>query len=179
MKKIFLLFSAVGLLSLTGCTNDDDNYGDGDTIAEVFEVSNVDFSTNDVVNSITIPLDPAIYSSDMVLVYRLSGITPSGKDIFELMPTTYHFDNGTANPDFLSYYFDFSVDDVVVYLESNFDLSGMSDYTDNQVLRVMIIPGYGSNFRTSASSLEQFKDYDAVVKKYGIKESNIKQISVK
>jgi hypothetical protein len=176
MKKILLLFSAVGLLSFTSsCTNDDDSYyEDSDTIAEVFEVSNVDFSTNDVVNSVVIPLNPSIYTSDMVLVYRLAPDMSTNVDVWEPLPTTYNFNDGGI----LSYYFDFSINDVVVYLESNFDATGDVDFTQNQVFRVLIIPAYQSA-RLSADSAVDLKDYNAVVKKYGIKESNVKQISLK
>jgi len=179
MKKILLLFSAVGMLSLTGCNNDD---YDEDTIAEVFEISNVDFNTNNIVNPVTIPLTPSIKTSEMLLVYRLAGVSDNGDDIWEPLPATYHFDNGTDTNDFLSYYFDFTVNDLVVYLESNFnitELQNAEDFIDNQVFRIVIIPGYGSNFRTSASSMEQFKDYNAVIKKYGIDDSNVKKLNYK
>lgn len=174
MKKIFLLFSAVGLLSLTGCTNDDDNYGDGDTIAEVFEVSNVDFTASGDYEAL-VPLDPAIYNSDMILVYRLTDDPDTSLDVWELIPRTLYMDNG----DEIDYDYNFTTEDVLLYMGALGNLDDYPELTQNQVFRIVIIPGYGSNFRTSANAMDQFKDYDAVVKKYGIKESNIKQISVK
>jgi hypothetical protein len=172
MKKILLLFSAVGLFSLTACDNDD-NYGDGDTIAEVFEVANVDFNANDY--SVVVSLDPQIYSSDMVLVYRLTDDPDTSLDVWELIPRTLYMSNG----DEIDYDYNFTTEDVLLYMGAAGDLADYPEYTQNQVFRIVIIPGYGSNFRTSANALEQFKDYNAVIKKYGIKESSIKQLSVK
>ncbi len=170
MKKILLLFTAAGLLSLTGCNNDDDV--DNDTIAEVFEVDNVTF-TSAGNYAVTIPLTPNIYTTDMVLVYRLSG-TDNGNDVWEPIPTSYNFDDGTH----LNYYFDFSIDKVVLYLQADFDPNLEPGFSQNQVFRIMIVPGYGSNFRTSANAMDQFKDYNAVIKKYGIKESDIKKLTL-
>ena len=171
MKKILLLFTVAGLLTLTGCNNDDDVIvtEDNDTIAENFEVSNVNFNTNNVVNSIVIPLDPQIFTSDMVLVYRLSGVD-AGNDVWEPLPTTYNFNDGAS----LSYYFDFSIDKVVVYLESDFNLANEPGFTQNQVFRVLIIPAYLSASKKAVN----FKDYNAVVKAYGIEEKDIKKISL-
>ena len=169
MKKILLLFTALGMFSLTGCNKDDDRT-DNDTYSEVFEVDNVNFTTTNTVNSISIPLDPVIYTSDVILVYRLSG-TDSGKDVWEPLPTTYNF----TNDDKLSYYFDFSIDKVVVYLESNFSLVSQSAFTQNQVFRVVIVPGYFS--KTTKAGID-YRDYNAVIKAYGINEKNMKVIKL-
>ena len=169
MKKILLLFTAVGFFSLTGCNNDDDRV-DNDTIAEVFEVDNVDFSSANLVNSITIPLNPTIFTSDVVLVYRLSG-TDNGDDVWEPLPSTYNFTDGGT----LQYYFDFSIRSVVVYLESNFNTSNETGYTQNQVFRVVIVPGYFSK----GTAKVDYKDYNAVMTAYGLTEKDVKTLSVK
>ena len=168
MKKILLLFTAVGFFSLTGCNNDD--HVDKDTIAEVFEVDNVDFSSANIVNSITIPLIPVIEPSDVVLMYRLSG-TDNGDDIWEQLPTNYNFTDGAK----LQYYFDFTVRSIVVYLESNFNTVNETGYTQNQVFRVVIVPGYFSK----GTAKVDYKDYNAVMKSYGLTEKDIKTLSVK
>jgi len=172
MKKILLLFSAVGLLSLTGCNNDD-NF-DQDTIAEVFEVANVDFNPNDY--SVVLPLDPSLYSGDMILVYRLTDDPDTDLDVWQLIPRTLYFDNG----DEIDYDYNFTQEDVLLYMGANFDLPDVdAAYTQDQVFRIVIIPGNGSNFRKNANSLDQYKDYNAVIKKYGINDSKVKQLSVK
>lgn len=154
MKKIFLLLSAISTLALTSCGSDDDHV-DYDTISEVFEVTNVDFiAAGDY--TVTIPLDPRIYSSDVVLVYRLSGTDPLGDDIWELIPTTYHLDEGT-----LDYFTDFSVNSVAIYLEADFDPGLTPDFSLNQIFRIVIVPGYfsenidTSNFNAVMSAMEE------------------------
>ena len=148
MKKILLLCSAVGMVSLASCNNDDN--GDNDTISEVFEVDNVNFiESGDY--TITIPLEPRIYSSDVVLVYRLSGADPQGADIWEQIPTTYFLDEGELN-----FFTDFSVNSVAIYLESTFDPMLRQDFSLNQVFRIAIVPGY-------FSSTVDTSDYNAVM----------------
>lgn len=85
MKKILTLFAVVGLMAFSSCSNNDDV--DNDTISEVYEVSNVNFTATNDYNPL-IPLNPAIFSSDMVLLYRLSGVD-NGEDVWKLTPETY------------------------------------------------------------------------------------------
>lgn len=135
MKKIFLLLSIVGMFTLSSCTEDD---VDNDTISEVFFVDNVNFTASGNYE-VLIPLDPRIYASDVVLVYRWTGVNALGNDIFEPIPTDYNLAEGE-----LSYFFDHSVDDVVLYLESDFDPMLRQDYALNQSFKIVIVPGYFS-----------------------------------
>ncbi len=151
MRKIFLLLSVVGTLAFTSCDNDDDVvYIDNDTISEVFEVDNVNFvETGDY--TVTIPLNPKIYSSDVVLVYRLSGVDPLGDDIWEQVPTTYFLPEGELN-----FFTDFSVNSVAIYLDAEFDPLLRQDFSLNQVFRIAIVPGYFSD-------TVDVNDFDAVM----------------
>ncbi|WP_294822467.1 hypothetical protein [uncultured Flavobacterium sp.] len=139
MKKIFLLLSIIGTLTLTSCNTDDDRQ-DNDTISEVFIIDNVNFLASGNYE-VLIPLEPKIYASDIILVYRFTGVNALGNDIWEPIPTSYNFDNG----DQLKYFFDHSVDDVMVYLESNFDPMLRQDFSLNQSIKIVIVPGYFSN----------------------------------
>ncbi|QYJ68161.1 hypothetical protein [Flavobacterium litorale] len=149
MKRIFLLLSVVSTLVFTSCNNDDDII-DTDTISEVFEVPNVNFIA-DGDFTVTIPLEPQIFTSDVVLVYRLSGTDPLGDDIWEQIPTTYFLDEGT-----LDYFTDFSRNSVSIYLDAEFDPLLRQDFSLNQVFRIVIVPGFFSN------SVD-VSDYDAVM----------------
>jgi len=174
MKKILLLFSAVGMLSLTGCNNDD---YDEDTISEVFETQAIDFTSAGNYEAL-IPLNPSLPAADMLLVYRLVQEEDADRDVWELIPTTKYNVSGVEGAE-IDYGFNFTQVDLLLYMGSNDNLESFPEYTQDQIFRVVIIPGYASNFRTSANSMDQFKDYNAVIKKYGINDSKIKKISVK
>ncbi len=152
MKKIFLLLTVIGTFAFTSCSvNDDDgSYVDNDTIAEVFIVDNINFTATGGYEAL-IPLNPKIYSSDVVLVYRWTGVNALGNDIWEPVPTSYDLPEGK-----LKYFFDHSIDDVVIYLESDFDPLLRQEYSLNQSMKIVIVPGYFSD-------MVDVNDHDAVM----------------
>lgn len=160
MKKITLILALIGMITLQSCSTNEDN----DTISEVFEYTNVNFLPNDYTVVLNYP--HSIYTSDMVLVYRLSG-SFQGEDIWKLLPETYFFDDGTLD---LRYDFDFTRYDAEVKIEG-YDLAGVSSaFTLNQILRVVVIPGYEVGNKRNGVD---FKDYKAVIKAYHIDENKI------
>jgi hypothetical protein len=175
MKKILLLFSTVGLLTLSSCNNDD-NF-DSDTIAEVFEIPNVTFTAAGDY-TILYDLNPSIPEADMILVYRLVQEANANMDVWELTPITKYNAGGVDGAE-IDYRYNFTQVDIEISMDGNVNLAEFPEYTQNQVFRVVVIPGYASNFRGSASAMEGFKDYNATIKKYGIDDSNIKQLTAK
>jgi len=165
MKRFTLVLAFIGMITLQSCStnNDPAPVVDNDTISEVFEYTNVNFtSANGYSQILTYP--HTIYTSDMVLVYRLSGLF-QGEDIWRLQPESYFFDDGTLD---LKYDFDFTRYDTNVFMEG-FDLANVSvDYRLNQVFRVVIVPGYFGK-----QSKINFNDYNAVVKALHIDQSKI------
>ena len=160
MKKIILILAFIGMISLQGCSNNDNT--DNDTISEVFEYTNVNFLPNDY--SVVLTYPHSIVSSNMVLVYRLSG-SFQGEDVWKPLPETYYFDDGTLD---LRYDYDFTRFDSELHLEG-FDLAGVTDgYKINQIFRVVVIPGY-----LNKNGKVDFKNYNAVVKAFNIDESKI------
>jgi hypothetical protein len=153
------------MLSLQSCTvSDNTSYADNDTISEVFEVTTSFNSTNNY--SKVVNFTPAIYSSDVVLVYRLSGIY-QGQDLWKLMPETFYFSDGTMN---FGYNFDFRKSDVNIYMVGN-NLQTVADqYRVNQVLRIVIVPG------RFVSSLNP-NNYNAVISALNINENQIQKIN--
>jgi hypothetical protein len=160
MKKITLVLAFIGMITLQGCTTNND-HTDNDTISEVFEYSNVNFFPNSY--SVVLNFPHTIYTSDMVLVYRLSGIY-QGNDVWKLLPETHYFDDGTLS---FRYVNDFTRNDAEVHLEG-YDLAGLNnDLKLNQVLRVVVIPAYVSNKMSKVN----LNDYNAVIKAFHIDES--------
>lgn len=169
MRKITLLFAFIGMISLQSCTVNDvqPTPVDNDTISEVWEYNRSFTTTNNFSNLITFP--HTIYASDMVLVYRLSGVS-SGADVWKLLPETYYFGDGTLD---FRYDFDFTKYDASIYMDG-YDLASVStSYRTNQILRIVVIPGY---FGNKMATPIDFNDYNATMHALKIGESNVVKI---
>lgn len=167
MKKIIIFLSVIGILSFESCTiNEVDQNIDNDTISEVYENSipyNFSSSNNYKVNFI---LPYTIYSSDMVLVYRLTG-SVNGNDLWEFLPETHYFADGTRD---FSYNFDFTQNDVQIYLEGTNLSSLNSVYRLGQTFRFVIIPAkllYG---------IDTY-NYSDVMQSLNLKESQVQNLN--
>ena len=168
MKKITLLLVFIGMITLQSCTVNEvtDEY-DNDTISQVFEYSNVSLTNSNGYSSV-LNFTFEIYSSDMVLVYRLTGLD-GNKDVWKLLPDTYYYDDGTLD---FGYRNDFTRVNAVVEL-FGYDLPSLNpEFRLNQVFRVVVIPGSFAG-RTAAVD---FNDYEAVAKKYNLNKSNVIKI---
>lgn len=170
-KKITLLLVFIGMIGLQSCTVNEDRVVndniDYDTISEVFEVTRSFSASNDFSTLVTFP--HTIYSSDMVLVYRLDNVINGNTDVWKLLPQTYYFNDGRLD---FRYDFNFTMYDAEIYMDG-FDLAGISSaYRSNQVFRIVIIPAY---FGKGTSTIK-YDNYDEVIKKYNIDESKIVKI---
>jgi hypothetical protein len=112
-----------------------------------------------------VAFDPPIYSSDVVLTYRLSGSNSQG-DIWEPLPETYYFNNGTLD---FGYRFDYTNRDVDIYMVGN-DLQLSQNYRLNQVIRIVIVASY-------AKSINK-KSYADVITALNLKDSQIEKINL-
>jgi hypothetical protein len=166
--------------AFTGCSNDDDNDVDRNTVAEVFQIrGSFDFD-RDLGWFIQGVLDPRIRESDNLLIYRLSGINETGKDVWQQIPRTYYLNadmDGDGYIDELDYYFDFSVEDFMIYAGGTYDLKYTPDLIRNQTFRIVIIPG--EFYATRQKDSVDYSDYEAVIKYYNIDDSKIKVIERK
>ncbi|AXT21128.1 hypothetical protein D7030_09015 [Flavobacteriaceae bacterium AU392] len=129
---------------------DDDDFNDGvdfDTIGQTFEVSNVDFVSNDGLSAavnIVVPSNVDVFESDVPLVFILDpeATANEGVDVFEPLPRTFFFDNAG----FAQYRFNFIFDDTAnifdldLILESD-DFDALdATFTQNQIFRIVIVP---------------------------------------
>ncbi len=170
MRKIVTLFAVIGLMAFSSCSNNDDDV-DNDTISEVYEVSNVNFTSTNQYNPV-IPLNPAIFESDMVLVYRLAG-TDGGRDVWKLIPENYYLADGTLD---FGFDYDFTISDVSIYMVGR-DLGGVvNSFRLNQIFRIVIIPGFVTTGTAKSVNKADFSDYNEVIKRYNINGGNIKKI---
>lgn len=166
MKKIITLLAVVGMFSLQGCTTTTDpNFVDKDTISEVFEVTTSFNAANNY--SKVVALNPPIFTSDVILVYRLAGIY-QGKDVWKLLPETRFFSDGTMD---FGYDFDFTVNDVNIFMVGNDLLTVTNDFRLNQVLRIVIVPARFANTLKSTN-------YFSVISALKINENQIQKINL-
>lgn len=165
MKKIITLLAVIGIFSFQSCTTTtDSNYVDNDTISTVFETNEVSFIPDNFKIRYTFP--GTIYSSDVVLVYRLAG-TVNGADLWEFLPETYYFADGTRD---FSYNFNFTNSYVDIYLSGNDLISVPSGNRLNQIFRIVVVP---ASFATSLKST----NYNTVISALNIKENQIQKIN--
>ena len=172
MKKITLLIAFIGMIALQSCTvNEENDNVDNDTIAEVFELRNVNFSYNSSTGGYFIyrSLNPQIYASDNILIYRMSDLIDSNTPVWQLIPRTLYLSGG----DELDYDYDFSREDFTIYADGTYNLANTPQYINNQTFRIVIIPGF---FSSRSSNQVDFNDYDSVIEAYGLHSKNIKQL---
>lgn len=165
MKKIITLLAVVGMFSLQGCTIEE-NSVDNDTIAEVFEIKNINFVLDPVDGYIIYQkFTPTIFASDVVLIYRLSGTINSTTPIWQLIPRTLFVTQGE-----LDYDFDFSQEDFTIYAGGTYNLASTPQYLNNQTFRIVIVP---ASFSTSIDK----NNISAVMTALKVNESQIKNIN--
>ncbi|MGV9005086.1 hypothetical protein [Flavobacterium sp.] len=170
MKKITILLAVIGMISLNSCSVNEDKGPDRDTISKVWEYTNVNFLPNSY--SVVLNFPQSIATSDMVLVYRLSGAF-QGEDIWKLLPESYFFDDGTLDFRFVN---DFTRFNAEVNLQG-LNLEGLNaNVRLNQVLRVVSIPGY---FNNRMSSQVDFSNYKATLQAFNIDDSHVQRIDLK
>ena len=151
MKKLPLLFTLCTFVLLSSCIGPDGPPGppgDGE-LGKVFEATANFNPGNSYSKLVTFPSDILVYESDVVLVYLLEEVVNGDIDVWSQLPQTYFLDQGT-----LLYTFDHTFIDVNIFLDANFNLNTLgSDYTDNKVFRIAIIPAEYANSNLSMDEL--------------------------
>lgn len=172
MKKISTFLAAIVIIVISSCEGPqgppgfDGLDGQDGVIAEVFELKNVNFSYN-ATDGYTIfrVLDPKIFDSDIVLIYRMTGTIDASTPIWQLIPRTLFLSQGE-----LDYDFDFSKEDFTIYAGGTYDLSLTPQYINNQTFRIVIVPG---SFSASINK----NNYADVMAALNVKESQIQHIN--
>ena len=169
MKKIILLLSIITFTILSSCSGEDGapgKNGQDALISEVFELQNVNFGNSGNGYKIFQNLNPNIYASDVILIYRKSGLLTNGNPIWQPIPRTLYVTQGE-----LDYDFDFSKQDFTIYAGGTYNLSLTPAYITNQTFRIVIVPGAFSN------RLRKDMTYEEVIAKYNINDKNVKVLN--
>ncbi len=156
MKKIYLFLLAAAA-TISSCEGPAGPPGPAGFSSEaiVYETAPIDFNAPSFGMFFTFPT--AALASDHVLAYRLVG-SDNGADVWKLLPEQFFFTDGTFD---FAYNYDFTRFDVNFFLDGQ-ELQTLSpDFTQNQIFRVVIVPGTFAN-RTD------FTDYDATVRALGL-----------
>ncbi|MCF6297966.1 MAG: hypothetical protein L3J08_08295 [Flavobacteriaceae bacterium] len=139
MKKLLLIFLTIPLLFVS-CISEIGPPGqdglDGLNIAgKIFE-ANVDFNTaNNFEFVVGIPSQIEVLPSDIAIGYILSGVN-NGADVWEPLPQTLFFDDGT-----LLYGFNHTTIDVKFFMDGTVNLENLlAELTQDIVFRIAIIP---------------------------------------
>lgn len=157
MRHIFLFLFGLSFLFLS-CEGPEGPPGAPgvNILGKVIEVS-VDLDQgNGYQQIVTLPLDIEVFESDAILVYRHEGIFDTA-DIWTPLPTTY-FDAGGGT--FL-YTFNHTYFDVKFFLDGNFNLNTLgSEWTQNQLFRIAIVPAEYGDGSWSMEDIEQSGSFE-------------------
>lgn len=168
MKKILalLFLSSIVFMSCEGDPGPPGPEGPqgpsgGEFLAQTFEIDNVDFvSTNgtDAAVQIPIPNNIDVFEADVPLVYILDPETSAANnaDAWEPLPRVFFFADGFAQFRY-NFIFDSPTFDIEIILESDDIASLGTDFTDDQIFRIVVVPSEFIN-----STKIDLSDFNAV-----------------
>lgn len=147
--------------------------------AQIFEVEGVDLFYLDADNVWETVLTFADFSDfevlpqDAVFVYRFDGSVSfedgSTDDAWGLIPQNFFLDQGI-----IQYVSSHTTRDVAVLIDGNFNLANLDiAFTDNQLLRVVIVPGVG----TSTGKMDT-SSMTSLMASLGITDKDVKKIQL-
>lgn len=170
MKKILTLFAVVGLMAFAGCEGPEGPPGQdgGILLPYVFEVT-TDFTAPNYERNVSLQ---GLLSGDNVLVYEL--VSTTGADRWALLPQIYYFNNGLETA---QYNYDFSKTNARIFIDGSLsDFSQLpSSFRIGKTFRIVIIPG--DDGVNSKKVKADYLDYNAVIAKYNIDDSNVNKIN--
>lgn len=177
---LFSLFSCQEEVYIEGPPGDPGPEGPAGLDGEegyTFEWENVDFlSADNYTVFLPLPEDFTMLYSDVVLVYLLWGteeIDGEVLDIWKPLPQTTFTEFGT-----MQYGFDFTIYDVSLFLESNFNLNLLGpDYLDDWVVRVVVVPAQFTDGRIKQEV--DYSNYYEVVEHFGLSTQPVKVKNIK
>ncbi|WP_034894997.1 hypothetical protein [Gillisia sp. Hel_I_29] len=181
MKKTFILLF-LAAITLTSCSSDGDQGPQGPQgpagadglIGSVIDIESDFTAGNNYELGINFnDYNLEVFETDAVLVYLKTGedgvADGAPVEVWRQMPQTY-FINGEA----LQYNFDYTYFNVLIYLEGTVDFATLdSSYTDNQVLRVVVVPA-----EFSKDTSVDLSNMSAVLNALNLDQSEIKTMSI-
>lgn len=168
MKNFTRLLFLLPVFIFSACSEGDDYYN-YELLGTVFETTGSFSSSNDYTLNFTFPNDVTVYDGDVVMVYILWEIASDGSDVWRPLPQSVFLTDGS-----FQYNFDYTVNDVQIYLEANFDLSSLSSADlQNQTFRIAVIPA-----ELYKNKSVDINNYNSVMSASKLSNSKLKLISV-
>lgn len=164
------MLMAIFSFAAVSCDNRNDDVNYQDTYSVVLDIKNVSFANTADGYSIKRSFTKPMVSSDVVLIYRKANPNAGANEptIWQLIPKTLYLDGG----DELDYDFDFTVNDVMIYANGNYDISTTPAYLTNQTFRVVLVPASVGGKGITVD----YSDYNKVIKLYRIDDSKVKNL---
>lgn len=145
MKTISAILLLSTIVCFTACEGPQGPPGDPgvNILGTVFEKQGDFTADNNYMLYYQFPGNFKVYDSDVVLVYILWEQS-NGLDVWRLMPQTVALKTiypDWSETDVLQYNFDYTYNDVQIFLEGTLDFSTLLPAeTDNQVFRIVVLP---------------------------------------
>lgn len=172
MKKIFILFAAIGLVALSSCEGDQGPPGEPgvNIVGTVYENTSSNYYNFTSTNNYTVGFNfpTRLIESDVVLVYRFDGVDSANKPVWQALPETYYLNDGTRE---FSLKYVFTENYVNIYLDGNDRAAIPADYRLQQIFRIVVVP---ADFAASVNK----SSYLDVTTKMNLKESQIQDIKL-
>lgn len=148
-----------GFDGFDGLDGRDGQDGEPGIQAQIFEVEGLDLSYIDADNVWETVLtfedftNFEVLKEDAIFVYRFDGSVSfedgTVEDAWGLIPQNFFLDEGI-----IQYVSSHTLKDVAVLIDGNFNLSNIDiAFTDNQLLRVVIVPGVAASGKMDTSSM--------------------------
>lgn len=158
MKKLaFLFLTVITATAFVSCEGDQGPPGQdgGLIVSDAFQIE-ADFTAGNNYEIVE-PYGFDVYPYDVVLTY-IRWETQDGTLIWRLLPQDVFFEDGI-----LTYNFDFTQDDVRIFLDGDVDFNALdSSWTQNQLFRVVVIPA------DNVDAAIDYNNYNEVIKSFQI-----------
>ena len=144
-------------------------------LGSVFEIEGDFTPQNDYLLYYQFPNDFEIYDTDIVLVYMLWEQV-DGLDVWRLMPQTVVlktiYGDEWSETDVLQYNFDYTYNDVQIFLEGTMDFSTLLPAeTDNQIFRIVVLPAAFSSLKSA-----NIGDYNSLLETPNLKINSYEKV---
>lgn len=136
MKTIIRVLVLFTVVLFSSCSDEGDVNNNYDLLGTVFETTGSFSASNAYKLYFQFPNDVVVYDGDVVMVYILWGQTDTNEDIWRPLPQSVFLIDGS-----FQYNFDYTLNDVQIYLEANFDKGTLEPGDlENQTFRIAVIP---------------------------------------